>query len=542
MLVAPGCGYLEVQRAGEAPVQLPLGNSTVRVGRSRDAEIHIADPHVSKRHCEIRADGDGHLIADCGSLAGVFVNGTKVERHRLADGDVVELGAHVSVRITFRRSPAPSLDATLFAATRHEEADGLGRLARFFEFSHKLGGGFTLEEVLQDVVDLAIEVTRAERGMVLLQRTDGSLETRVARAAGGRSLPLGGVKVSDTLVKKALATGKPTIVEDVDQDVDLAMAASIVSLELRSAVMLPLLHFVASPDVATAASATFGLLYLDSRRQRGGFDGFDLGILARLARDASSVVENARLLREAEQRRRIEQEVRTASEVQAALMPEQFRSNRHWEIAGSCVPCHELGGDYVDQFDLGGGRTALVVADVAGKGIAASLLAATLQGALAAEMHRGGPLGEAIARVNRVHCRLAPVGKFITLAVAVCSPDGAVEIVNAGHCPVLVGRADGIAALPGAGMALGLADDAEYQSNTVQLAAGDTLLLYSDGIVECLGPGNELFDEPRLVASLHEHQHGNAAAVLAGIVHDVDTFRAEVANSDDRSLIVVRAR
>ncbi|MBL8755595.1 MAG: SpoIIE family protein phosphatase [Planctomycetes bacterium] len=537
----PG-GHLEVQRVGEPPTVLPLGATTIRIGRGRDAELHVADPHVSKRHAEIRVDGEDHVVADCGSLAGVFVNGQKVERHRLHDGDVIELGAHVPLRITVRRAAKMRPDTTLIAAVEPADSNGLGRLARFFEFSQKLGGGFTLDEVLQDVVDLAIEVTHAERGLVLLQRADGSLETRVARGANGRTLPTTGLRISDTLVQKALASGQPTIVADVDQDADLALAASIVSLELRSAVLLPLVHFVAAPDAATASSATFGLVYLDSRRLRGGFDGFDLGILARLARDASSVVENARLLREAEQRRRIEQEVRMASEVQAALMPEHFRSTPAWDIAGSCVPCHELGGDYVDQFDLGGGRTALVVADVAGKGIAASLLAATLQGALAAEMHRGGPLGEAVERVNRVHCRLAPVGKFVTLAVAVLDPDGCVEIVNAGHCPVLVVHADTVTTLPGDGMALGLSDEATYQSSTVQLRAGDTLALYSDGIVECLGPDHELFDESRLAASLQAHRRADAAGILAGIVRDVDTFRKEVANSDDRSLIVVRAR
>ena len=91
-----------------------------------------------------------------------------------------------------------------------------------------------------------------------------------------------------------------------------------------------------------------------------------------------------------------------AREVQAALMPEQFRSTPAFEIAGTCVPCLELGGDYVDQFDLGDGRMALVVADVCGKGIAASLLAATLQGALATEIMQGRALGE-VARVNCVH-------------------------------------------------------------------------------------------------------------------------------------------
>src|SRR5690606_34972906 len=229
-------------------------------------------------------------------------------------------------------------------------------------------------------------------------------------------------------------------------------------LELRSAVTLPLSRARGSdgePD-----GGVFGVLYLDSRRRRGGFEGFDLRIPERLAADASAVIENARLLREAEDKRRLDQELATAREVQAALMPDEFVSTAAFEIAGTCVPCHDLGGDYVDQFALDGGRQVLVVADVCGKGIAASLLAATLQGALAAEIGQQRALGDVVARVNRVHCGLAPVGRFVTMVAAVLETDGSIAFVNAGHCPVLHVHPGGVDGLVTGGMALGLDEDA----------------------------------------------------------------------------------
>lgn len=543
---------MTIEQNGQPATRLWLEGATIRVGRDRDSHVHVPESHISRQHAEIRTEKDQHVVVDVGtapwysaawkSRPGVLVNGERIERRLLADGDVVELGTGSPVRITYRieQPKARQPESTSFTAVVAEPAQGgMARLARFFEFSHKLGGGFTLEEVLQDVVDLAIEVTRAERGLLILRRDDDSLDTRVARASGGRSLPLDGLRVSETLIRKSFTAGKPNVFADVNEHADLALAASIVSLELRSAVTLPLVRFVARGDGETATQSVFGLIYLDSRSMRSGFDGFDLGILGRLASDASSVIENARLVREAEETRRIEQEVKMAREVQAALMPETFRSAPGYDVAGTCLPCHDLGGDYVDQFDLGDGRMALVVADVCGKGIAASLLAATLQGALAAEIMQGRPLGEAVARVNRVHCRLAPVGKFVTMAVLVLEPSGTVTLVNAGHCPVLHAHAGGVTPLVTDGMALGLDAAADFRSLTVQMQPGDSLVLYTDGVVECEGPAREMFGEQRLADLLAAQRQFGASQLLATILSTVDAFRRETPVSDDLSVLVV---
>lgn len=538
-----GSSHLEVQHGDQPPSRVLLDGEMLRIGRAPDNHLQVADGHVSKRHAEVRRESSGFVVVDVGSLAGVLVNGEKVERAVLGDGDVIELGETSPVRLTFRkaREPERALGMTTFAAVAKDPAQaGLARLARFFEFSHKLAGSFSLDEVLQDVVDLAIDVTKAERGMLILKRGDGSLDTRVARATGGQSLPVDGLRVSETIVRKALASRRPSIIEDVKDDAALALAESIVSLELRSAVTLPLVRHLSPGNGGTAIAEVFGLVYLDSRRRRSGFDGFDGDILGRLAGDASAVIENARLLREAEEQRRIAQEVAMAREVQAALMPEQFRSTPAFEIAGTCVPCHELGGDYVDQFELRSGRVALVVADVAGKGIAASLLAATLQGALAAQMEQGRSLGDVVASVNRVHCRLAPVGKFITMVVAVLDPAGSVELVNAGHCAVLHCHAVGIEPVTTGGMALGLDADAEYQAVELRLRPGDTLVLYSDGVIECENRERELFGEERLVAALAARRDATAPQLLAHVVAEVDRFRRGAPVSDDLSVLVVR--
>ncbi|MBL8748696.1 MAG: SpoIIE family protein phosphatase [Planctomycetes bacterium] len=537
----PPSALLEIAHASEPPRRFELGAGKVRIGRARESEILVPEAHVSKAHAEICYEGDSFHVVDVGSRAGVLVNGHRVQRRPLADGDVIELGPESPVRLTFRASPRQQLaqEARVLTDVSGDMArGGMARLARFFEFSRKLGGGFTLEEVLQDVVDLAIDVTGAERGMLILQRDDESLETRVARAAGGRDLDREVVKASETLVRQTIETAKARIVADVADAIDLAQQASIMSLELRSAVTLPIVRATGE----TGAGAVFGVLYLDSRKRRGGFDGFDLGILERLAQDASSVIESARLLREAEEKRRIEREVATAREVQEALLPDEFSSTPVFEVAGVCEPCNELGGDYVDQFDLGDGRQALVVADVCGKGIAASLLAAALQGALAAEIAQDRPLGEIVQRVNRVHSRLAPVGKFITMLVALLEKDGTLRFVNAGHCTPLHVHGGRVVRPGPAGMALGLDEDAVYEAGEIRMAPGDAVVLYTDGVIECEGPGRELFGDERLEQLLLKGRIASAKQGLADVRDAVDAFRRGTPVSDDLSVLVVRRR
>jgi serine phosphatase RsbU (regulator of sigma subunit) len=543
--------WLEIGRKDQPPQRLDLTGASARLGRAANCDVRAAGPQISDLHAEIRRDGVGFAVHDLASESGVFVNGARTYRRLLRDGDVVELGRGSPVRITFHAptvaaapapAPAPSFPPSggpAGPADGRREQSALTHLARFFELSRKLGGAVPLDEVLSGVVDLAIDLTRAERGLLVQLREDQGLELCAARDDGGATLATDGLKISETLVRKAMDGRVPLLVSDVGDDESLSNVASIVSLELRSAVILPLTRFSAE-EGGTGSGDVFGALYLDSRRRRAGFASLDLRILERLAHDASAALEHARLLREAQEKRRIEQEVRTAREVQAALMPDEFLSTEAFEIAGLCVPCLELGGDYVDQFDLGRGRTTLVLADVSGKGISASLLAAALQGALAAEIAADRAPDEIVARVNRVHGSLAPPSRFVTMVLAVLEQDGGLRLVTAGHCPPLLVHAGGVTRLSSEGIALGLDEDATYRVQTTSVPRGDFVVMYSDGVIECEGPGQELYGMERLERLLQRCRGEPAKAVLDAVTQDVAAFRRGTAVADDLSVIVLR--
>jgi sigma-B regulation protein RsbU (phosphoserine phosphatase) len=155
-------------------------------------------------------------------------------------------------------------------------------------------------------------------------------------------------------------------------------------------------------------------------------------------------------------------------------------------------------------------------------------------------MAQRSELGEVVSRVNRVHCRLAPVGRFITLAVVLLEPDGTLALVNAGHCPALHVSRDGVRALTTAGIALGLDADFEYRAVSVPLQPGDTLVLFTDGVVECEGADRALFGDERLARAVAASRGAPPAQVLAQLVREVDRFRGNTPVSDDLSVLVVR--
>ncbi|MHC5071800.1 MAG: GAF domain-containing protein, partial [Planctomycetota bacterium] len=185
-------------------------------------------------------------------------------------------------------SPAdPALTDLAADGDRHD----LENLGRFLEFSRVYGDGVDLEAVLDRVIDVAMEITEAERGSLILVRPGDRLEFRVVRERGKGAMPREGYRVSETIVREVISRGQPRIVSDIAHDADLSAVKSVVSLQLGSAAAMPLWRFalVESGRRARSTDEVFGVLYLDSQVRRDAFSRFDIGMLENLARDASSM-------------------------------------------------------------------------------------------------------------------------------------------------------------------------------------------------------------------------------------------------------------
>ena len=214
--------------------------------------------------------------------------------------------------------------------------------------------------------------------------------------------------------------------------------------------------------------------------------------------------------------------------IQQRILPESLPRVEGYDVAGINIPSKSVGGDYYDCIPLDGGRLALVIADVAGKGVPAALLVSSFHAYLGAYLEAEVPLVELVARLNRVIAHASTEDKFITAFFALLDPaSGSLDSVNAGHNPVFLRRADGtLTELTQGGIPLGMMDmDYPYQSESLVMGSGDRLLLYTDGIPEATDGRMKLYDEDfPLRDFVTAHVPDRASAFIAELIADVRKF------------------
>jgi sigma-B regulation protein RsbU (phosphoserine phosphatase) len=251
-------------------------------------------------------------------------------------------------------------------------------------------------------------------------------------------------------------------------------------------------------------------------------------------------VERCRSLRQA--RRQREDEHEDAREIQSNLLPKKIPQVKDYEIACMTQPVRYVGGDFYDVVRISETQTALCIADVSGKGLPAALLMSSLQATLKPLMWDTRSPRELCRRLNRILCEIAPVGKFVSCFYGVLdSEDNRLTYCNAGHNPPVLARANGVTSeLNAAGAVLGQFPDWVYEQSDVQLRAGDTLMLFTDGVVEACDQEYEAFGEESVIRIVQENRSAGAEELKtllmqAASVHCGGRFQ------DDASMIVLRA-
>jgi phosphoserine phosphatase RsbU/P len=251
-------------------------------------------------------------------------------------------------------------------------------------------------------------------------------------------------------------------------------------------------------------------------------------------------VGRCRSLRQAQRQRA--DELQDAREIQSNLLPKNIPQVKDYEIAAMTQPVRHVGGDYYNVVRISETQTVLCIADVSGKGMPAALLMSSLQAALKPLMWDTGSPRELCHRLNRILCEIAPVGKFVSFFYAVLdSENNRLTYCNAGHNPPVLVQANGAASeLNAAGAVLGQFPDWVYEQSDVQLRSGDTLLLFTDGLVEACNQDEEPFGEERLIEIARENRGGRAGD-LERLLTQAATEHCGGRFQDDASTIVLRA-
>jgi sigma-B regulation protein RsbU (phosphoserine phosphatase) len=526
------------------------------IGRGAETGNHLqlTDRRISRNCGAIVIEANRYYLEDRGQRRGMFVNGEKVESRVLNDGDVITFGLEDSYQVVFRSATGTSDESIPQLLTRIDHmtssestGGGLRKLNLLLEATSLLHSQLPLDSVLAKMIDHAIAVTDADRGL-LVEAEEGQadkMHVRLARRTGGQRLPPESLTPSQTAIQLAMKQHSPVITEDLAQaEMNLQAAASIVAQGLRAVVVIPLYASsrASSESATSVARGTFlGVLYMDSKRPTA-FSKLDRQILDALAADAASILDNARLVERERERQRLEQEIGIARDIQQALLPKNFRDYPHLAVCGINFPCLSVGGDYFDVFPLDDKRTAFLLADVSGKGLGAALLTTMLQGALSG-MTLGTDPARVFNHVNQFLCDHAEVGRYATMFFGILGESGHLEFINAGHpSPILIRQGTAEEAFTEGSFPVGLVPEAQFTTSTLQLEPNDTMVLFSDGVTEAMDPEENLYGVARLRTCLQGRTDEPLDEIQKSVLESVENFARGARQADDLTMLLVRFR
>lgn len=278
------------------------------------------------------------------------------------------------------------------------------------------------------------------------------------------------------------------------------------------------------------------LIDKESRNGYTNFDQTDEILLSAFARQVHGAVENRELHKEALENETLKKELSVASAIQKKIIPESLPLIEGYDLAGINIPSKEVGGDYYDCRVLGNGKVALIIADVTGKGVPASLLVSTLSASLHAYLEMNIPLDELAVKLNKLIYQSTPSDKFITCFIALLDPDtGEMNIVNAGHNPSLhLKKEKVIDKIAAGGVALGMFDmGLPFTSQKTRLEKGERILMFTDGIPEAMNESDEEYSDERLEKFCIDNCFYEANIFVDQLVADLRSFTKDTPQSDD---------
>ncbi|MFA6597470.1 MAG: PP2C family protein-serine/threonine phosphatase [Ignavibacteriaceae bacterium] len=280
------------------------------------------------------------------------------------------------------------------------------------------------------------------------------------------------------------------------------------------------------------------LYSLSEKESRNGiidFDQTDEILLQAFARQVLAALENEHLHTEAIDKERMHQEIEMAATIQRKIIPQQLPQIEDYDLAGINIPSLEIGGDYYDVTKLKDGRYLLIIADVAGKGVASGLLVNTLNASLNAYVENDFQLTEVAERLNKIIFNASTPEKYITGFIALLEPEsGIIEYLNAGHNPIFYADNGKLVKLDKGGLAFGMLDFSfPYESTRIQLKPGEKILFYTDGITEAMNHDDEEYTDQRLEYFFLSENSVSAETFIENLLADIKAHTKNTPQSDD---------
>lgn len=567
--------FLASENSSGSRKQFPLDKPVMSVGRHPDCHIVIEDSSVSRFHSQITRDGNDFFLEDLDSRNGTYLNNSRLHQQvLLKDGDHIRI---CDFAFTFRNPPQTSVtstsdrsrsgrrdsmvggsDATMVGSSlvvwdderagddgstimshmdlsnaldshRSTRVDPGLKLNALMEITRSLSGAISLDKVGPKVLDCLLNLfANADRGFIIL-REQNTFRPIAAKTRLGASETQ--MRCSRTVFEHVMQTKQAILSADTASDSRFDSAASIVDIEIRSMMCAPLL---------SSEGEAIGMLQLDSVRKSIAFREEDLELLLIVAMQAANAIEKVHLLQMELTQQQILHDLKIANEVQKAILPQKRPDLDGYLFYDFYRSANQVGGDYYDYIPLEDGRLAIVVADVAGHGVASAMLMAKFSTEVRYALANDQCLSDVGARLNHAIYNWH-LDRFITMVLCLLDPaTGNVRLINAGHPLAVIVRQDGKTEQQDVkynGFPIGMVEKTEYEEFHFNLIPGESVVLFTDGLNEQVNMAGQPYGSARVVREIQRYAEKGVEGIGKGVIADLRLHSEKVPQADDLCLV-----
>ena len=498
-----------------------LKSFPARMGRHPDCNVQVDSNMVSRFHAQLVQIDGKIMLEDLASGNGSSVNGKPLEKHQphpLHHNDRIKLGP---IKFRFEDEEEDSSSSGMIAGLDLSDgatstimgsasARGFGvfevrpedKLRGILKINQSLAGLIEIGGIANKILDTLFEIfPQADRGTILMKeersaRTPQNAPQRRFIPAAQKRRQEGddeSVRLSRTILDRVLNDKAGILSADAANDSRFSASESISSLTIHSMMCVPLLSIEGEP---------FGIINLDTQNPMKRFTDEDLELLLAVANQAAHSYENARLMQTYIDKQKQDKEMKIASGVQRALLPEKLPEVPGYRFYASYDAAQAVGGDYFDCFMIGERKVCISFGDVAGKGVPGALIMSRIASVVQNTMSFTDDVAVAIHRINSHMCHNMVEGRFVTYILGVIDLDtNRITIANAGHMSPLIRRANGeVDEIDDStiGIPIGIMDEYPYEVVEREIGEGEMFVLITDGVDEAMDPNGELYTKERV--------------------------------------------